>query len=144
MGIKTDIGWCDSSLNAQAGCQGCELWTAKTRICYAGTLTERYGGRNGWPDSFDKPKIFPERVAKACNWPDMRGVARPDKPWIKTETPRLIFLDAGEFLSWLDEFTDPNAEKRKRLQSLVEQASDLDMEIRKLRDEIYEDDNLPF
>ena len=56
----------------------------------------------------------------------------------------LINFGKGEFFSWLDEFTDPNAEKRKRLQSLVEQASDLDMEIRKLRDELYEDDNLPF
>ncbi len=93
MGIKTDISWCDSSLNAQAGCQGCELWTSKTRICYAGILTERYGGRPGWPDSFDKPKIFPERIAKSCAWPDMRGVIRPDKPWIKPSTPRLIFLD---------------------------------------------------
>lgn len=57
---------------------------------------------------------------------------------------QLIEFDTGEFFSWLGEFTDPNAEKRKRLQSLVEQASDLDMEIRKLRDELYEDDNLPF
>lgn len=93
MGIKTDIGWCDSSINAQMGCNGCELWTSKTRTCYAGVLTERYGGRPGWPDSFDMPKVFPERIAKACNWPDLRGVARPDKPWIPEGTPRLIFLD---------------------------------------------------
>lgn len=60
------------------------------------------------------------------------------------ESGVLVQFNKGEFFSWLDEFTDPNAERRKRLQSLVEQASDLDMEIRKLRDEIYEDDNIPF
>lgn len=40
---ETLIGWCDSSVNGEMGCDGCELWNpaAGVRICYAGLLTER-------------------------------------------------------------------------------------------------------
>ena len=94
MGISTKIEWCDSTVNAQMGCDGCELWNRKTGegTCYAATLTERYGGRNGWPASFGEPKIFPERIAKACDWPDLAGTERPDKAWLDGY-PRLNFLD---------------------------------------------------
>lgn len=45
MGITTNIEWCDSTLNAQMGCDGCELWNRRTGegTCYAATLTERFG-----------------------------------------------------------------------------------------------------
>lgn len=94
MGIKTLIEWCDSSLNAMSGCDGCELWNPKKGIkkCYAGVLTERYGGGKGWPVSFDQPAMFPERIKQACKWPDLAGKERPDKPWL-SGLPRHIFLD---------------------------------------------------
>lgn len=93
MGIKTDIGWCDSTLNLQAGCDGCELWTKKNRVCYAGLMTERYGGRKGWPETFGKPSVFPERIKLLEKWPDLKGAEREDKPWIPSSMPRMIFLD---------------------------------------------------
>lgn len=94
MGILTDIEWCDSSLNLMMGCDGCELWNPKKGIkhCYAGVLTERYGGAKGWPASFDQPTTFPERLKAALRWPDLTGTERPKKPWLNGH-PRMIFLD---------------------------------------------------
>jgi protein gp37 len=94
----TDIEWADSTLNLQMGCDGCELWNPKTGVkhCYAGELTERYGGRAGWPASFSQPKLFPERLDKALRWKDLTGTDRPEKPWL-TGRPRIIFLnDMGD------------------------------------------------
>lgn len=98
MAEKTDIEWCDSTLNLMMGCDGCELWnpTAEIRHCYAGTLTDRYAGLKGWPDAFEKPKLFLERLDKALKWPDLAGKKRPDKPWLN-DHPRMIFLnDMGD------------------------------------------------
>jgi protein gp37 len=98
MGIQTDIEWADSTLNLQMGCDGCELWNPKSGVnhCYAGTLTERYGGRKGWPESFDKPAVFAERLAPATRWADLTGKERPHKPWLNG-LPRIIFLnDMGD------------------------------------------------
>jgi len=94
MAIKTQIEWCDSTVNAMAGCDGCELWIPKAGVkdCYAGTLTERYGGRSGWPTSFAQPRHFPGRIEAALRWPDLTGTKRADKPWLDG-MPRLIFLD---------------------------------------------------
>jgi len=46
MGIDTDIEWCDSSLQLEMGCDGCELWNPKVgeKTCYAGQLTNLHGG----------------------------------------------------------------------------------------------------
>lgn len=38
MGQKTNIEWCDSTINGTSGCDGCELWNNQTRTCYAGNL----------------------------------------------------------------------------------------------------------
>jgi protein gp37 len=106
----TPIEWCDSSINLMMGCNGCELWdpTKGIRHCYAGALTERWGGRKGWPASFDKPALFTERLPKALAWADLTGQARSDKPWLDG-LPRLIFLnDMGDSFTeglptdWLD------------------------------------------
>jgi protein gp37 len=111
MAIKTQIEWCDSSINAQMGCDGCELWNPKrnVRSCYAGTLTERYAGQKGWPLAFDQPAMFPERIKQACKWSDLTGTERPDKPWLNG-MPRVIFLDdmgdtftEGLPVDWLSE-----------------------------------------
>ena len=92
MGIETDIEWCDSTVNGQMGCDGCELWNAQREDCYAGQLTRRYAGLKGWPESFDAPTLFPDRIPKACKWPDLTGTKRPIKRWLDGY-PRLIFLD---------------------------------------------------
>lgn len=94
MGQKTSIEWCDSTVNLQMGCDGCELWgnQKSKRTCYAGLLTQRYGGRKGWPSSFDKPALFPERLKEALAWPDLTGVSAFRKPWLAGK-PRHIFLD---------------------------------------------------
>jgi protein gp37 len=94
----TDIQWCDSSLNLEMGCDGCELWNRRKNIfhCYAGWLTERRKGRAGWPEEFEKPRIFLDRLPPALRWPDLTGEDRPDKPWLNG-LPRLVFLnDMGD------------------------------------------------
>jgi len=112
MAIKTEIEWCDSTLNLQMGCDGCELWNPKAGVkrCYAGRLTERWGGKKGWPVTFEQPAVFPERLQEALRWPDLTGTDRPDKPWLNGY-PRVIFLnDMGDTftaslpLMWLTEF----------------------------------------
>lgn len=94
MGAKTSIEWADSTLNLQMGCDGCELWNPKTGVkrCYAGTLTDRYGGRKGYPKSFAEPALFLDRLDVALKWPDLTGKDRPDKPWL-SGLPRMVFLD---------------------------------------------------
>jgi protein gp37 len=97
MAQHTDIGWADSSVNGEMGCDGCELWNPATgvRYCYAGRLTERRtqdGPQQGWPKAFDQPETFPGRIARAARWRDLTGTRRPDKPWLDG-LPRLIFLD---------------------------------------------------
>lgn len=98
MGLTTDVSWCDSTANAEMGCNGCELWPPEggKRHCYAGLLTGRYAGRSGWPKSFDKPQLFLHRLIPALRWSDLRGRCRPDMPWLNG-LPRLIFLnDMGD------------------------------------------------
>jgi protein gp37 len=93
--LETKIEWCDSTLNLQAGCDGCELWNPKAgvRKCYAGQIVDRFGGKNkGLPIAFDKPKLFPQRLAELDKWPSLVGVDRPGKPWLN-DRPRLVFLD---------------------------------------------------
>ena len=102
MANETKIEWCDSTLNLEMGCAGCELWNPAKGIttCYAGRLVEKYGGRKGWPKNFRTPQIFPERMNLALRWGDLTGMRRASKPWLNWY-PRLIFLnDMG------DTFTD--------------------------------------
>lgn len=105
MSLFTNIGWCDSTVNPVMGCDGCELWNTKVQTCYAGIMTERKREKDGtpfagWPKSFDEPARFPGRMAKAAKWPDLRGRFRPEKPWIPSAMPRLVFIsDMGDALS---------------------------------------------
>lgn len=117
MGIKTQIEWCDSTVNPTMGCGGCELWNREAGVahCYAGTLTDRYGGRNsGFPTSFDVPELFPGRIEQAARWSDLTGSERPDKPWLNGN-PRMIFVgDMG------DTFSESLGDPVKYLAPLVE------------------------
>jgi protein gp37 len=110
VGRNSPIEWCDDTVNAQAGCDGCELWSpgrlsvdgltviGETKACYAGLLIDGngarpgYAGRKGFPEAFNRPASFPERVPKASRWPGLYGTERPGKPWLNGY-PRLIFFD---------------------------------------------------
>lgn len=98
MAVHTDIQWADSSLNTMMGCDGCELWNPKTGVqhCYAGSLTQRYGGRNGWPVNFETPKLFLDRLDKALKWPDLTGTNRDDKPWFNGARRHIFLNDMGD------------------------------------------------
>lgn len=85
------------------GCGGCELWNPRKgiRYCYAGVLTERYKGGSGWPEAFDRPAVFPYRLAQARRWPDLTGQARERKTWL-SGYPRFVFAgDMGD--TWTEE-----------------------------------------
>jgi protein gp37 len=97
LGIKTEIPWCDSTLNLLVGCDGCELVGGH---CYAEKLVSRWKENKGWPIAFDHPTMFPDRLAIATGWSDLTGKSRVDKPWLDGY-PRMIFVnDMG------DTFTD--------------------------------------
>lgn len=116
MGELTLISWCDSTLNLEMGCDGCELWNGLTRSCYAGVSTEKRAGNKGWPRSFGEPMIFPHRIEEALRWHDFTGLARPDKPWLDG-LPRIVFLDdmGDTFTESLDLFwLRPFLEKMER------------------------------
>lgn len=110
MGITTGIEYCDSTLNLQMGCNGCELWQPKkgehAKRCYAGRMTEwqERERRNAkkpqllhiWPAKFESPELFVDRLDAAEKWPDLTGKRRPEKPWLNG-LPRIVFLnDMGD------------------------------------------------
>jgi protein gp37 len=101
MAKGTKVEWADDTVNAEMGCDGCELWDPKNqvRICYAGLQTERMlskGPLKGWPPTFDQPSIFPGRIAAAARWKDLTGTVRENKPWLNG-LPRMIFVnDMGD------------------------------------------------
>lgn len=106
MSIWTGIQWCDSTVNPVMGCDGCELWNDDTKICYAGTLHQRFGGATpGYAPKFEIVTNFPGRMAKAAAWSDLMGLKREAsgdrfaKPWLDGYR-RLIFVsDMGDSLS---------------------------------------------
>ena len=105
MSKDTNVEWCDSSVNPIMGCEGCELWTKNTRICYAGLLHDMRGGHKGYALQFEKPETFPDRMADAAKWKDLTGSERKGtnktaaKPWLNA-LPRTIFVgDMGDLFS---------------------------------------------
>lgn len=101
MSLHTPIEWCDSAVNPVMGCDGCELWDPShdVFICYAGQIHRTRAGRPGYADEFLVPKTFAGRMAAAARWRDLRGTARPDKPWLDG-MPRIVFIsDMGDALS---------------------------------------------
>lgn len=97
VGIKTEIPYCDSTVNFLVGCDGCELSRGH---CYAEALVKRYAGKPGWPIQFASPLLIPDRLEVALRWSDLSGTRREDKPWLNG-MPRIVFAnDLG------DTFTD--------------------------------------
>lgn len=100
MSANTKIQWCDSTVNPTMGCDGCELWSASRKSCYAGVLHARFGGvTKGYAPTFEKVTQFPNRMAAASRLSDLAGKERADKPWLGG-SPRLIFVsDMSDALS---------------------------------------------
>ena len=111
MGKDTEIEWCDSTVNPMMGCDGCELWTAKNKTCYAGVLTLRHqkkrdgkikaaakrgekydpwNGKDGWPHNFETPIEIPRpKMKEAAAWCNLRAKKeRVSRGWMD-------FLDAS-------------------------------------------------
>lgn len=68
--------------------------------CYAGNLALRFGNSNkGYPKLFERPELFPGRMAEAASARDLIGTIRVEKPWLNN-LPRLMFVsDMGDALS---------------------------------------------
>jgi protein gp37 len=103
MGLKTNIEWCDSTVNPSTGCDGCELWNGRDiRVCYAGNLHEARLAKSLpslYAENFQEVRLAPGRMMEAARWSDLRGKERPDKPWLNG-LPRTIFVgDMGDFES---------------------------------------------
>jgi protein gp37 len=100
MSIISDVEWCDSTVSPSSGCDGCELWTGEIRICYAGIFQENrlaHSMPHLYAADFSEVRMLPGRMAQAARWSDLRGVARPDKPWLDG-LPRIIFVGfLGDF-----------------------------------------------
>lgn len=103
MGVKTNIQYVDDTVNATSGCQGCELWHLLNKgPCYAGHLQEWRLSKT-LPDlyspNFTEVRLIPGRMAKAASHANLRGIPRPDKPWLGL-MPRMIFIgDLGDVFS---------------------------------------------
>ena len=67
--------------------------------CYAGLLGTMRAGHKGYADKFEKPTLFPGRMAAAARWKEPSAAERADKPWLRNAR-RMIFLsDMGDALS---------------------------------------------
>ncbi len=102
MGKDTKIEWCDSTVNGTSGCDGCELWNAQARTCYAGQLQTNRLSKSLprlYSSDFSQVQMIPGRYAQAASWSDLRGTERPEKPWLNGK-PRTIFVgDLGDTFS---------------------------------------------
>lgn len=106
MGITTDIEWCDSTVNATSGCEGCELWNKSANPpvlqCYAGPIHEGRLAKSFptmYAPDFTDVRLIPGRMEKAARWSDLTGKDRPAKPWLNG-LPRHIFVgDMGDLFS---------------------------------------------
>ena len=116
MSKTTTIPYCDSTFNLMAGCNGCELWNASIKSCYAGNWIEANGEVGLWPEHFERPLIYPRRMKDLRTWDDLVGTERPDKPWIRPDFPRIVFLNdmgdtftEGLTINWMTKFVEEMA-----------------------------------
>lgn len=73
MGKDTNIEWCDSTINGTSGCDGCELWNAQVRTCYAGNLQTNRLSQSPkmahlYSRDFSEVRMIPGRYAQAASW----------------------------------------------------------------------------
>jgi protein gp37 len=102
MALGTNIQWCDDTVNPSTGCDGCELWGPKNKICYAGNLHELRLSKSVpsmYSENFQDVRLAPGRMRKAAGWHDLTGLPRLNKPWLDGY-PRMIFVgDMSDFMS---------------------------------------------
>jgi protein gp37 len=92
---RTEIQWCDSTINPTSGCDGCELKRpGRDGSCYAWPIHERRLART-LPDKyaadFHEVRMIAGRMVQAARWSDLTGRRRPHKPWLD-RLPRVIFV----------------------------------------------------
>lgn len=93
MGATTQIEYVDSTLNLMQGCDGCELWTDKVKVCYALKMLSLNSQRIPYPTD---PVIHMNRLASFLTLRKLDGTLRNDKPWLNGY-PRVTFLnDMGD------------------------------------------------
>ena len=93
MGIRTDIEYVDSTLNLMQGCDGCELWTDKVKVCYALKMLSVNFQRRPYPTD---PVIHMGRLTAFLTLPSLNGTLRKTKPWLNG-LPRVTFInDMGD------------------------------------------------
>ena len=93
MSAKTKIQWCDSTCNPTMGCDGCELWSANRKSCYAGMLHTRFGGVTpGYAPTFEAG----DRVSR----PHGRSGSLGGPAWKRTEGQTLARRPAAFDLSF--------------------------------------------
>jgi protein gp37 len=67
--------------------------------CYAGLLGTFRGGHKGYAGQFERPDLFPGRMATAVRWNPPTEGEMTTKPWLEG-CPRMIFVsDMGDALS---------------------------------------------
>jgi len=72
--------------------------------CYAGLLGTMRAWHEGHADQFEKPQLFPGRMAEAAGWKCPAPDELAAKPWLGG-APRMIFIsDMGDALSVVVEF----------------------------------------
>lgn len=92
MAKQSKIEYVDSTVNPTRGCGGCELWKPdRGGPCYAAAIHTRFQGQKGYPLPFGQVETVPGRMAEAAGWSDLKGTARPGKPWMDGR-PRVIFV----------------------------------------------------
>ena len=67
--------------------------------CYAGLLGTMRAGHKGYADQFEKPKLFPGRMAEAAKWGPPTSQERTAKPWLNTARRMIFISDMGDALS---------------------------------------------
>lgn len=101
MGQRTNIEWCDDTVNPTSGCDGCELYNPRDparAICYAKAIHEQRFALNrsfqrsgNYARSFAEVRMIPGRIAAAARARDLTGKYRDGKPWLDA-LPRCIFV----------------------------------------------------
>lgn len=109
MGEKTDIQWCDSTINPTSGCDGCELYKPDhggrddSATCYAKRGHEmrlaRSIGEPKYAPIFNQVRMIPGRCTEAAAWPSLKHKERKGKPWLDGLRRHIFVGDMGDFLS---------------------------------------------
>lgn len=67
--------------------------------CYAGLLGTMRAWHKGHADQFEKPKLFPGRMAEAAQWGLPTLQERTAKPWLQSDRRMIFISDMGDALS---------------------------------------------